>query len=173
MSWKLQCDTVSHTVTPFIHLSLLASVHCRVSLVWLEASGFYYTINAGPSLKLLLDILLLPFVVQTLQFWVCRTSPFTCSSRSQVGWDDRVDAGVSQLIALVPGLGSCRIGQLTSAPCLHHQGKLSTIAPACSALAVMSNCFSNLRIGFPTPTPQGQLYCVAQVRCRSPECCSW
>lgn len=27
-SWKLYCDTASHTVYPFIHLSLLASVHC-------------------------------------------------------------------------------------------------------------------------------------------------
>ncbi|KAL6040579.1 hypothetical protein STEG23_015980, partial [Scotinomys teguina] len=48
------------------------AVNLRESLVWFETSGFYYTINAGPSLRLCSDILLLPCVVEILQLWVCR-----------------------------------------------------------------------------------------------------
>lgn len=54
-------------------------------LVWFEASVFYYTIDAGLSLELLLIILLLPFVVEILQpwvFWIFRTNLSMCSSRS-------------------------------------------------------------------------------------------
>ena len=42
------------------------------SLIWSKASGFYYTIDAGPSLGLLLVILQLPCVMEILQLWVCR-----------------------------------------------------------------------------------------------------
>ena len=28
--WKLQCDTIIHTINPIVHISLFASVHCRV-----------------------------------------------------------------------------------------------------------------------------------------------
>ncbi|KAL6092449.1 hypothetical protein STEG23_022795, partial [Scotinomys teguina] len=52
-------------------ISLLASVHCKESWVWFEASGFCCTMDAGPSLGLLLDILLLPCVVGILQLWIC------------------------------------------------------------------------------------------------------
>ena len=63
-------------MNPFVHTSLLAGVHCKESLVWFEASGFYYTINAGPSLGQPMVILLLPCVVEILQFWVWRASRF-------------------------------------------------------------------------------------------------
>lgn len=65
-SWKLQCDTVSRTGNPFVHTSSFAKLIAE-SLVWLEASGFYYTMDAGLSLELFLDILLLPCVTEILQ----------------------------------------------------------------------------------------------------------
>lgn len=82
LSWKLQCDPVSHTVNAFVCVSLFARVHGKESSVWFGASGFYYTIEAGPSLGLCLDILLLPCGVEMLQLWVCESGPFMCRSRS-------------------------------------------------------------------------------------------
>ena len=86
------CHNVSHSILhPFVHTSLLANVHCNESLVWFEASGFCYTINTGSSLGLLSDILLLPCVMEILQLWICRTSPFMhhmlyhCISGGDVG----------------------------------------------------------------------------------------
>ena len=49
-----------HAVYPFVQTALLANVHCNELLVWFKASGFWYTINTRPSLKLLSAILLLP-----------------------------------------------------------------------------------------------------------------
>ena len=46
---------VCHTVSPFAQTALLVNVHCNESLVWFKASGFCYTISAGPSLKLFLN----------------------------------------------------------------------------------------------------------------------
>lgn len=40
-----------------------------------QASGFCYTVDARPSLVLILDILL-SCVMATLELWVCRTAPF-------------------------------------------------------------------------------------------------
>ena len=81
--WKLWCVTWCHTAYPSVHTSLLANAHRNGSLVWLEASGFCYTVNTGSSLGLLLDILLLPSIsMETLQLYLCRTGPFMCSSSS-------------------------------------------------------------------------------------------
>ena len=55
-------------------------------IVWFKASGFYYTVDAGPSLGLFLDSLLLPCVMEILQLWVCRTDPFMYSSILLMGW---------------------------------------------------------------------------------------
>ena len=69
------CSTVSHTVNLFVHTSLLASVHCKESLVCLDVFRFYYTINAGSSLGLFLGILLLLCVMDILQhFLYCSSS---------------------------------------------------------------------------------------------------
>lgn len=46
--WKLQCDTENHTGNPFIHLSLLANVHCTEPLAWFKASGFPPLLMLGP-----------------------------------------------------------------------------------------------------------------------------
>jgi hypothetical protein len=45
-----------------------ANVHCTESLVWLKVSGFCDVINTGFLLELLLIILLLPYVMEILQF---------------------------------------------------------------------------------------------------------
>ena len=45
---------VCHTVDPLVQTIFLANAHCNELLVWFRASGFWYTINTGPSLKLLL-----------------------------------------------------------------------------------------------------------------------
>lgn len=70
LSWKLQCDIVSHVGNAFIPLSLLGSVPFKESLVCVEASGFYHVIDAGLSLGFFLDILLLPCFVEILKLWV-------------------------------------------------------------------------------------------------------
>jgi hypothetical protein len=72
LAWKLQ------SVYTFAQTGLLANVHCKESLVWLEVSGFCYTINTGTSPRLLSDIQLLPCVTEILQLWFCRAGPLTC-----------------------------------------------------------------------------------------------
>lgn len=88
MEVKLQGDTVSYAVSPFIHRALCVSVlaFTEGSSVWFKASGFCYTTNAALSLGHLLDILLLPCVVEILQLWEGRICSFMCSSKSQEGW---------------------------------------------------------------------------------------
>ena len=88
---------MSHTVT-----LLSMCLYLQVSIAKNHWSGLRPLVCAGPSLERLLVILLLPCVMQILQLWVCMTSPFTCSIRSQMGW------------ILVLGLGSCRVGYPTS-----------------------------------------------------------
>lgn len=44
-SWNLQSETVSHTVNPLVHKSLLASVHCKEPLVWSEVSAILSTLG--------------------------------------------------------------------------------------------------------------------------------
>lgn len=41
---------VSHTVYPFVHIFLLAIVHCNEYPVWFEAFGFCLYRQNGPSL---------------------------------------------------------------------------------------------------------------------------
>ena len=77
-----------------------------MSLVWFKAVGFCYTIDVGPALGLLLDIL-------------CHGDPSALSLKDQslhmllqiIIW---VDVGVGQLITLVLGLGSYRVRQSAS-----------------------------------------------------------
>lgn len=49
--------TQNQIVHAFVHIFLLASMHCKESLVWFEASYFLYTINIGPSLGFSVEIL--------------------------------------------------------------------------------------------------------------------
>lgn len=70
---------------PLVHISLLASVYCRViDLVW--GFWFFYTINAGPSLGLFLDILFFPPCCGDSEVWHLQTWSLTCFSRSQMMW---------------------------------------------------------------------------------------
>lgn len=55
--------------------------HYNESLVWLKVSSKPSSLT-GPSLKSLLDILLLSWVMEILQLSLHGTSPFTSSSRS-------------------------------------------------------------------------------------------
>jgi hypothetical protein len=83
--WKLECGTLCPTVHPFVHTSLLVNVQCDESLVWFKASGSCYTISTGSSLGFLSDILSLPYVMEILQLWICRTGPFMHSRSSRLG----------------------------------------------------------------------------------------
>lgn len=76
---------VSCSIFFFSRATLLFNVHCNESLVYFKASDFWYTLNTGLSPKLLLSILLLPQVKEILSLSFCRSNPFTCFSRSQVG----------------------------------------------------------------------------------------
>lgn len=77
---KLQCVTLCPIVYHLVHNSLLANVDCNKSLVLSEASGFCYFINTRTALGLLSDILSLPCVMLILQYQICKTCPFLCSS---------------------------------------------------------------------------------------------
>lgn len=77
---------MSHTINPLVRISSLAGVLCKESLIWFEAFGFHYPINARPSLGRLLNILLLFCIVEILQLWVFRTGLFLGSHRSKKVW---------------------------------------------------------------------------------------
>ena len=70
------------------------------SLVWFQASGFYYTIDARPSLGLFLRILLLPCVVEILQVMFLHVLQQAING---------ADVGAGQVITLGLGLGSCKV----------------------------------------------------------------
>lgn len=73
---------VYHAVYLFVQTSLPAKVHyVNVSLLEFKVSGLWYTINTGPSPKLLLYLLLLHQVMEIIRLWFRRTIPFTHSSR--------------------------------------------------------------------------------------------
>jgi hypothetical protein len=75
------CHSHSHSNT-FVHTSLLANVHCTESWVCFETSGFCYSIYTWFSLRLFLDFMMLPCVLEIMQLLICRTSSFMCSSSS-------------------------------------------------------------------------------------------
>lgn len=78
---KLYHATVCSTqYIPFVHISLLANIHCHVLLVWYRASGFCHSISNGMSLALISNILLLFYALEILELWICRNGPFMHSS---------------------------------------------------------------------------------------------
>lgn len=82
-----QCaPAYSPSVHPF-------TVHCNESLVWFKASAAL----SGSSRGLLSVTLLLCCVMEVLQLWTCRTGPFPCSRRSEVGMDQlkNLDLGLA------------------------------------------------------------------------------
>jgi hypothetical protein len=163
--------SVCHSVYPFVYTSLLANIHCNESMVWFVASGFCYTINTGSSPGLLLDILLPPCVMEILQLWICNTGPFTYSSIIDIGWANTK-----------PWTWAWVVSELVSPPALphpHHQGKLSSTAPARSPNPAASKGQSQLSYSHTTGPVhlcllhQGQLHCAAEARCGAAlrECC--
>ena len=160
---------MNHVVNPFIHVSLLASIHCS------HWSGFCYTTDARPSLRILSAILLLPCVMEILQLWVCKNGR-SFHMLQQI--TDGVDIGVGKLIILILSLGICRVGHLLAFPSPHQQGELSTIALTSSSLAAMGKgqgqfCFHALRVGSPTPILIGPALqcCPGEMQWQSPEFC--
>lgn len=99
-------NSVSHSM-PSVRTSSLVNVHCNEALVWFEVSGYCDTINTSSSLGLLLVILLLPCVMEILQFWLSRTNPFSWPNSSQM-----MNFVVGQLKAWV-------VGSLGDLLCLH------------------------------------------------------
>lgn len=82
-----------YTIDSFVYISLLASVHCSESLVWLEASGFCYTSNTGSSLGLLLDILLMSCAWRSYSFGSAGPAPLHAPAVQRWG---RCWAGLTQ-----------------------------------------------------------------------------
>lgn len=61
----VMCHGVSHSILFCPNLSLV-NAHCSEALVWFKVSEFCNTINPGPSLRCLVDILLFPGVLEPL-----------------------------------------------------------------------------------------------------------
>ena len=76
--WKAQHVTVSHTLYPFAHTTLLANFHYSQPLGWFEASSFCDINNIVSSPGLLLVNLLLRRVMEVLQLWFNKTGPLFC-----------------------------------------------------------------------------------------------
>lgn len=144
----------NHAVNTFFHISLHASVHAKVSKVWLEASSFSFAFDAWPYWN---------------SFWLT-----CCCPSLQKVWSFGSGLGSSPAPADY-SWGRCWLGRANTRawfwawaaktllsspalPCLHHPGILSSMALAISPLAVMVEglgqfCFHGIRVSSPTPTP--------------------
>jgi hypothetical protein len=118
-----QCGTEN---THFIHTSLLTNTHCNELLVSFKISGSRYAINTGSSLGLLLDSLLL------LPWRSCSLDLQDRPLHKLQQFIDGMDVGVDQLKTLDLGLCSSWVGQLTSSPHTHHEGKVPITMQASS-----------------------------------------
>lgn len=154
---------MSHTVHYLVHFPLLSSTHCKESLLWFEASGFCFSINTGPSLGILLDILLL------LVPWRCcrfgSVGPMPSFALEDHRWGD---LGIAQLIALVLGWVVAGLISLPAVPHAH------TSSPVLSQLVhpmqqgakgrASSPAFTSSGPTHPHLYHQGQLCSAAQAR---------
>lgn len=98
---------------------LYLQVFMTESVAWLVASGFCYTINTGLLLELLLDILILPCVMEIQQHWICRTCLFMC-------FTDRRWGGCCgcPTYTIVPGSVIAGLVKTPALPSPHHLGEL-------------------------------------------------
>lgn len=60
-------DVYVYDLCIYVHMylpqtSLLAHIHCNESLIWFKVSSFQSTVNTGPLMRLIANILLLPRV---------------------------------------------------------------------------------------------------------------
>jgi hypothetical protein len=121
-----------HTAYPFANTSLIANIHCNVSLVWSEVSCFCYSINTGSSPGL-------------LSISPCCPVSWRPSALDLQDWPlyklqqflDEVDVGVDQLKDLDLDLNDNWVGQPASSPAPTLQGELSS-----TALANLPKCHS-------------------------------
>lgn len=65
----------------FAQTTFLVNAHYNELLVWFKASDFWHKVNTRPSLRLLSDILLLPWLMEILCLWFHRPRSFICSNR--------------------------------------------------------------------------------------------
>lgn len=125
-----------------------------VALFLFESSGFCYIINAGPSLGILLDILLLPCVWRSCTFRSVGLAPSHALADHRWGcnWDElnyNHSSGPGQLQTSLPALS-----------CPQHQDEISSIILVSLPLVEMSMewgkfSFYALKVRFPTPEPSG------------------
>lgn len=168
-------ETHSSPFHPLVLSSSLASVYCHEYLVWFEDSVFYYITTNRLSLEILLDTLLLSFVFEILQFWICR---FISSPRSN-------SSQMSQMLGLI-NLGQPYFWAWWYLGWSAHQFSptiITWVPPSLPLLAhpphpaARSGASSpNLRSSSPAhlfSNHQGQLHCLAQVNFSafSPDCC--
>lgn len=112
------CCGVSHCVTQSTLLpNSFACKCCEASLVWFEASGFCYTLNAGATWGFLSDIQLLPCVKEILQLWLC-------------------------LLALIIGavMSLCLACLVSSCACTGQRGLQAPCCAGSSAAGVWNDC---------------------------------
>lgn len=105
-SWKLQCDTVSHIVTP-LHLYMRVFITEVTGLVGVP--GLCYTTDAGPSLGLFLPI----SVIETCSPGFTGLTPPPHASADHK-WGGQW--GMGQHLTLVLGLSGYRVSQPASSP---------------------------------------------------------
>lgn len=142
--WVTQC----HSEHPLVHTSFPANLHCK-------ESGLCHTIDTGPSLGIsLLDNLLLFCVMEILQLWIWRTSPFMCQGGC---WDGPTHSSGSGCEWLLGGWACCLSLVLHS--------RVSSPEPprVVYCVYVVSNrgqgwfsCSQGLRTGSLAPLPAGR-----------------
>lgn len=145
---------MSHTVYPFVYVSLLSRGHCRVIGLLL---GLWFPLHHG-SWALVCTPLEYHAVV------LCHGNSAALSLQDEhlhmlQQITDKVDFVENQPIALVLNLGSCRVGLPASSPPPASPDELSSVALASSPYVTGSkwldhfSCFHAFRVSPPTPTP--------------------
>lgn len=163
--WPVKAYSVSLSL--FIFLSLLASVHFLESSGWLVASGFCCTTDNGLSLGILLDILSFSCVLRSCCFGSVGLSHVLQQ------FLDGVDVGVDLLIAVVLGLGGSWVGRRTKFPSLSTTWIISAALPQLAhrmqptaRSRASSSVLQPSDPGPPHAFRQGQLCSLAQTRGR-------
>lgn len=107
---------------PFAQISLLVNVHCNESLVSGSRLLASVILSTESSLGLVLDIQLLPCVMEILKLCFCRTS--TSHAPALLRWGHVV---VGQLKVLDLDQGGIWVIQSATLLHPHHQGQLSRV----------------------------------------------
>lgn len=142
-------------------INLYLLVFITESLVWFQASGFYYAIDGGLQWAFFLAILLLSCVVEILQLWVCGTSPFS-HAPAVYKW---IECWVGQVITWFTSwqLQSWSVHQFTPV--------LATRMSSPALPLLIHPCSKELKMGpvllpwspIPTPTEPALLCCLDKL----------